>query len=511
LFRRDLARLTATPIAGSDGASGPFLSPDARWVGFFSAGWLKRVSVDGGVATSLCEVSTLPRGGSWAPDGRIVFSPVPDGPLMWVPDAGGVPEALTRLDPGRNERTHRWPAVLPNGEGVLFTIGTTLNTQDYDSSEIALAQLDTGQSRVVFRGGRMARAVDAGEMLVQRRSTLMRAPLDHAAGAARAAASHTLMEGVAGDASSGSGYFATAGRVLAYAPVSAVAERLSLFLVDRTGQTTLLPAPPRGYRYPRVSPDGRHIACHISDDRELDAQGTRGDIWILDLDSRRLARLTTGGVSSFPCWSPDGRRVAFFRAGNPTGVYERLATGGRADTPIWATPVGLKLPEAWHPDGTVLAVPSFDRPVGLWRVPVDGGEPTRFGPDLGDHWGSSFSPDGNYLAYTSMESGVAEVFVEALTSDRGRWQVSTDGGMFPLWSPDGRELVYVGGDSLMRVDTEVGQTFQLGLPEVLFRTPFELRMPPSRNFDIFPDGRFVMVGRAADAAERPGLCVLSNP
>ncbi|MFI5178072.1 MAG: protein kinase, partial [Vicinamibacterales bacterium] len=364
LFRRDLARLSVAPIAGTEGASGPFLSPDARWVGFFSDGWLKRISVDGGAATSLCEVSSLPRGGSWAPDGRIVFSPVPDGPLMHVPDTGGVPQALTRLDADRLERSHRWPEVLPDGQSVIFTIGSTLNTQDYDGCDIALASLDTGQSHTIFHGGRMARAVASGDVLVQRRSTLLRAPLDRAASAARTTAS-TLMEGVAGDASSGSGYFATAGQVLAYAPVAAVAERLSLFVVDRTGQATLLPAPPKGYRYPRVSSDGRYIACHVADDRELDARGTRGDIWVLDLESRRLSRLTIGGASSYPCWSPDGRRVAFFRAGSPSGVFERVAAGGRVDTPIWAAPAGVKLPEAWHPDGTSLAVQSVDRPVGL--------------------------------------------------------------------------------------------------------------------------------------------------
>ena len=510
LFRRDLARITAEPIAGSEGATGPFLSPDARWVGFFAAGWLKRVSVDGGSATNLCEVSSLPRGGCWTPDGRIIFAPVPDSPLMSVPDTGGPPQPLTRLDADRNQRSHRWPEVLPDGRSVLFTVGSTVNAQDYDSGDIGLASLDTGQWRIVFRGGRMARATGSGTLLVQRRSALLRVRMD-AVDIASAAAAETLLEGVAGDASSGSGYFATAGRVLAYAPAASVAERLGLFLVDRSGQASKIAVPPKGYRYPRVSADGRLIACSIGDDRDLDARGTRGDVWTLDLDSKRLTRVTIGGVNTYPCWSPDGRRLAFFRAGAPSGVYARLAAGGRQDVPVWVARTGsVKMPEVWHPDGSWLVVQSVEGIVGLWRVSADGsGEPEKLAPGLGDQWGAAFSPDGSFLAYTSTESGGTEVFVEALSGDRGRWQVSTDGGMFPVWSRDGREIVYVRGDTMMRVDVEIGETLQLGLPEPLFRCPVELQTPPTRNFDMLPDGRFVMSGRTDDVVDRPEIVIQS--
>ena len=511
LFRRDLRRLAVTAIDGTQGAAGPFLSPDSRWVGFFAGGCLKRVSVDGGTPTTLCEVTSLPRGASWTLDGRIVVSPAPDQPLMVVPDTGGIPQPLTRLDANRQERSHRWPDVLPDGRSVLFTIGSTTSAQDYDSGDIALASLETGQSRIVFHGGRMARATDAHEMLVQRRSTILGVRFD-AGAAVPATASSAVLEGVAGDASSGSGYFATAGRVLAHAPVTAVAERLGLFLVDRTGQATRLSMPARGYRYPRVSPDGRQIAVHVADDRDLDARGSRGDLWVLDLESRRLGRVTIGGGSTHPCWSPDGRRLAFFRSASPSGVYERAVAGARADTPIWAGQMGaIKLPEAWRADGNWLVVQSVDRAVKLFGVPADGGaEPERLGPNVGDQWGGSLSPDEQYLAYTSIESGTADVFVEALSGDRGRWQVSTDGGIFPVWSRDGRELAYVHGDTMMKVDVETGPSLQLGMPTPLFRSPFDLQTAPTRNFDILPDGRFVMIGRAEDG-DRPEICVMANP
>jgi serine/threonine-protein kinase len=327
-----------------------------------------------------------------------------------------------------------------------------------------------------------------------------------------AATSETLHEGVAGDASSGSGYFATSGRVLAYAPAASVAERLSLFLVDRSGQASRLAVPPKGYRYPRVAFDGRVIACSISDDRDLDARGTRGDVWTLDVESKRLARVTHGGVNTYPCWSPDGRTLAFFRAGNPSGVFSRIAAGGRTDVPLWVGPTGaVKLPEVWHPDGSWLVVQSVDRTVGLWRVRTDGsGEPEKLVAGSGDQWGAALSPDGRFLAYTSTESGVTEVFVEALSDGFGRWQVSTDGGMFPVWSHDGREIVYVRGDTMMRVEVEIGATLELGLPEPLFRCPVELQTPPTRNFDMLRDGRFIVSGRSDDVTDRPEIFITAN-
>ena len=146
-----------------------------------------------------------------------------------------------------------------------------------------------------------------------------------------------------------------------------------------------------------------------------------------------------------------------------------------------------------------------------WFVGPDGtGEPKPFGPDGGDRWGAAFSPDGALLAYTSMESGVAEVFLETLSPDGGRWQVSSEGGMFPLWSRDGRELVFVCGDTMMAVEIEVSPTIHIGLPVPLFKSPFELRTPPVRSFDMLPDGRLVMVGRVDDGADRPEICVLSS-
>jgi eukaryotic-like serine/threonine-protein kinase len=511
LFRRDLAKLTASPIAGTDGAAGPFLSPDAQWVGFFAGGLLKKVPAAGGNPTAICEVTGQPRGAVWTLDHRIVLSPASVSPLMWVPDTGGVAKPLTDLRPDHDERSHRWPTLAADGRSVLFTIGLGRSAQDYDECDIAQVSLDTGAVRVVFRGARTVRAAGGSEMLLQRRNTLLRAPLPRP-GAPAAVASRTLLEGVAGDASSGSGYVAVGGGVLAYAPTTTVAERANLFRVDRAGRSTKLPGGTRGYRYPRVSPDGRQIVFSVTDDRDVDVWGTRADLWSFDLTTERLSRLTVGSASTYPCWHPDGRRVAFFRTSQPSGVYEKPVDGGRTETPLWVGTAGnSRLADSWHPAGGAIAVANVERVVGLWLVPCDGsGEPRPVG-DGEERWGAAFSPDGAYLAYTAVTAGVADVFVEALSGNQARWQVSTEGGMFPVWSRDGKELVYLSGDDMMAVDVELGPSIRFGVPRTLFRSPFDLRTPPTRNFDLLPDGSVIMIGRSTEGADGGELCVMTLP
>jgi serine/threonine-protein kinase len=498
LYRRDMGRVEVAAIAGSEGGEGPFLSPDGRWVGFFVDGWLKKVPIEGGRPTTLCQASTLHRGAAWTGDGRIVFSPLPDSALLVVADSGGTPLALTRIDRERGERSHRWPEMLADGRSLLFTVGTSESAQDYDAGVIAIVSLASGETHVLARGGRMAREASARELFLQRRSTLLVVPRDPD-GSRPASGVRTLLEGVAGDASSGSGYFATGGDVLAYAPLASLADRDGLYLVDRSGAAERLPLDAKGYRYPRASPDGGRIAVHVADQNDLDARGTRGDIWVYELSSKRTWRLTMGARSSFPCWSPDGGELSYFRGGNPSGIYVRDTEGVRGEEPLWATPqASVRLPESWHPDGSRLAAYQVGSDLSLWLVQRDGSEPTRAGHNAGEGWGASFSPDGHYLAYTSTESGVAEVFVLAMGPSGVRWQVSTDGGMFPLWSRNGRELLFLQGQMMMSAEVHDGSALQFGTPRALFRCPFDLRTAPTRNHDLLPDGRFVMVGRPPD-------------
>ena len=508
LYRREMGDLTAVPIEGTQGAENPFLSPDGEWVGFVAAGWLKKVPIKGGVPLELCAVTALHRGASWATDGRIIFSPAMNTPLMQVDDTGGVPRPLTEIDSARGERSHRWPEVVAEHRAVVFTVGSSAVRHDYDDAEIRLASLDTGETRLLATGARTSRPFGT-RLFLQRRATLLQAPFDPRA-AAPVRPSATLLEGVAGDATCGSGYFAVGGNVLAYAPVFAVAERLAVFLVDRAGEATRLPLPPRGYFYPRASPDGTRLAFHVADERDLDARGQRGDVWVYDIESNRLWRLSQGNRHTYPCWSPDGTRIAYMKVGAPSGTFVRALDGAGGEAPLWVTPGNtVRGPESWHPDGSRVAVTLIDAEIDTWIVPADGGEAQRLIASPGSRWGAVFSPDGRSIAYTSVEAGAPDVFVQRLDGGE-RWQVSTEGGMLPVWSRDGRELFYRNGDFMMAAEIEHAGSLRVGPPRTLFRSRFEMRQPPTRNYDVMPDGRFVMLGRAEEGPPS-AIHVMVNP
>jgi serine/threonine-protein kinase len=175
LYVRRLDELRATALPGTAGAFGPFFSPDGREIGFFASGRLKRVSVEGGIVSTVCPAPNG-RGGSWAPDGTIVFSRNTQGGLVRVKSAGGDPAAATALDQNAGEATHRWPQVLPGGNAVLFTASNS--TGSFDDAN-AVVQSLTGSSRtVVIRGGFHARYLTSGHLVYMREGSLFAVPFD---------------------------------------------------------------------------------------------------------------------------------------------------------------------------------------------------------------------------------------------------------------------------------------------------------------------------------------------
>jgi serine/threonine-protein kinase len=179
LYLRAMDAPEATPMAGTEGAYGPFFSPDGKWIGFFSGSTLKKISVSGGAAQTLCNILDSARGGSWGPDDTIIFTPS-NGPwgLVKVPSAGGEPQPFTTLQQG--ELSHRWPQFLPDGKTILFTIATSAS---HDDAQIAAQRLDSGKRKILIRGGTYARYLPAGPtgyLVYYRAGTLMAVPFDPA-------------------------------------------------------------------------------------------------------------------------------------------------------------------------------------------------------------------------------------------------------------------------------------------------------------------------------------------
>jgi eukaryotic-like serine/threonine-protein kinase len=449
LYLRSLDSLESKPIPGTEGASNPFFSPNGQWIGFFAQGKLRKVSVTGSATQTLCEAANG-RGGSWGTDDTIYFAPTPISAIWKVSDSGGTPQQVTTLDRSKGEISHRWPQVLPGGKTVLFSARTG---PGWDEMNIEAQSLQTGERRVLMKGGETGRYVSAGYLVYTRTDALMAAPMDLARLEVTSGAPVVLAETVR-TGGEGAQYAMSDSGVLAYVAGDTRRFERRLVWVDRKGDVEPLSAPTRNYGRPQTSPDGHHAAVEISG-------GTIG-IWIYDFSRTTLTPLTSAGSSQASTWTPDGNHVAyrgtrtgfrnlFWKAADGTGDEERLATSENTQTP-----------GSWSPDGKWLAYHEASSTTGndIWVLPVNGDrKPQVFLRTPFQEGNPRFSPDGRWVAYESTESGRNEVYARPFPGSGAKSQISTQGGTEPVWSRNGRELFYLNGDKMMAVDTATQPTF----------------------------------------------------
>jgi len=482
-------------LEGTEDASSPFFSPDGRWVAFFARGKLCKVAVTGGRPIELADAG-LNRGGVWCPNGDIVFSPSTTSGLVLLASQGGAPRELTHLDPARKERSHRWPALLP-GDEIAFTVGTTDQPASYDDARIDAVELATGARRELLRGASMVKAAPGGQLVIARNDQLLALPLAQATGTSSEGAVQVL-QGVAGMASSGAAYFDLAANgTLVYVQRHPRADEFELAWITRAGVLEELPFPPREYRGPRVSPDGTAVAVGIGG-----GPGQKSDVWIGDLATGTLRRLTLDGKSAAPAWTRDGARVAFcsyegarnllaWQAADGSGVPETLYTFEEA---------APAAPLSFAPGDRALLFIQ-DRGPGhsgdILLLDLDTRAIHEIKADEAIEFAGALSPDGKWLASTSDESGRAEVYVQAFPGPGSRWQVSERGG-YPTWSADGRELFYLDGRTVLVAPVQQAPSFTLGAPRKLFEQLFRVESETLTNYDVAADGRFLVVRNTAE-------------
>ena len=493
LYRREMDQLEAVPIRGTEGAGFPFLSPDGESVGFFADGALKRVSLAGGPAVTLCDVPGVRMGASWGPDDTIVFASTDAPGLMKVSAAGGVAEPVTTVDADQGEAGHRWLDVLPDGNAVLFTVWSG----SLDDARIAVRSLETGEQRVLVDGTNPHYA-PTGHIIFGRDGSLWAVPFDVDALEVTGAITPVL-EGVQINGG-GLALFTLAGDgSLAYVAGGQGGRRM-LTWVDREGREESLGAEARPYADPAVSPDGTRVAVTV-----LDLGNT--DVWIWSLAGRTLTRLTfDAGFDQAPLWTPDSARVVFSSAREGGGLFWKAADGTGEVEPLMENPNAYA--HSWAADGRLvfaeLTSGAFD--IGVLTVE---GEPNRdvLLDSEFDEVRPAVSPDGQWLAYQSNESGQFEIYVQPFPNvDDGKWPISTDGGEEPQWSPEGQELFYLGPGELMVAQIETDPTFSSSTPESVFSTSgYVVVGPRIRGYDISRDGRFLMLKPAtADTTDGEG-------
>jgi len=514
LYVRPLDELIATPIAGTEGATGnPFFSPDGESVAFFTNDRkLKKVSLMGGTPITLLDTTQAGWSGSWAED-TIVFSQGPATSGRWdlyqVSPNGGEPESLAIPDVERGERQYASPEILPGGKAVLFSIwlgGTSFQT--------AVLSLETGERKVLLEEGTDSHYAPTGHLVYELSGigTLMAVPFD--LGRLEITGdSVPILQGVRQAALGWADYSFSGNGTLVYVPGGSEEGLSRLVWVVRQGAVEPLGAPPHVYRHPRLSPDGEQIAVSIQEDST--------DIWVYDIARQTLTRLSFEGANQQPLWTPDGKRVTFRsnRAG-PDNLFWKPADGsGEAER--LTTSEFRQNPGSWSPDGQFLA---FHQQPGvesssstgrdIWILPMEGErKPWPFLQTPFSEADPKFSPDGRWLAYVSDESGRREVYVQPFPGPGGKWQISTEGGTEAVWAGNG-ELFYrnENGDKMMVVDITTEPTFRAGNPRLLFEGFYQGGIGGNRAFyDVTPDGqRFLMVKAGEQETEAMQINVVLN-
>ena len=498
LWLRPLDGVTTQPLAGTEGASLPFWSPDSRSVGFFAGGAvLRRVDIGGGPPQTLADAA--PFGGTWSSDGTILFSR--GNSLFRVAASGGdvVPVTTTNLDfPPPNLYFH--PQFLPDGRQFLF-----YSSVQAAGAGIYLGSLDAPKAKRLTAADTAGLYVPPGWLLYVRQGTLLGRPFDSVRGEFTGDPV-TVADPVGLDASRFLGAFSvSAAGLIAYRSAGGGIRR-QLTWFDRSGKVLgTLGAPDENNLYdPALSPDGRRVAA------ERTIQGNT-DIWIID--GVRTTRFTFNeGLDTSSVWSPDGSRIAFQsnRKGGASGdLYVKPSNGAASEELIFETARNSALSD-WSRDGRFLiGMINFD----LWVWPLDGDrKPRVFLNTKFDETGAHFSPDGRWVSYHSNESGRFEVYVRPFPGPGAPSQISTAGGSTARWRYDGRELYYVSLDGkLMAVPIIAqGATLDPGTPMELFHVRYELGVGVVRGqYAVAPDGRFLVNVPTGDATSFPITLLLN--
>jgi len=493
LWVRELAALESRQLPDTDGAAGPFWSPDSRFIAFSANGKLKKIDASGGPAISLCDTNTS-YSGSWGRGDVILFTPEDFRPLSRVAAAGGTPTPATTLDTKGGEQWHSHPFFLPDGRHFLYAAGGD------PTSGVYVGSLDSPERTRLL--GSFANAQYASGFLVfPRASTLMAQPFDATrlalSGQAMPVAEHVgFNRGLPPTGTLGSFVVSDSG-VLVFEPLRT--SRLAWF--DRTGkQIGILGEPARYASGMHLSPDGSQASVVVTDSTEAT------NVWLFNVTRSVRTPLTASGrvargVTSGSIWSPDGRRVVFAAVDQKgrRDLYERASSGEGPENVLLADDVS-KYPESWSPDGRFLLYMrrgSQGSTADIWILPLSGErKPFPFIEAPFQDLGSQFSPDGRWVAYNSNESGRSEVYVVPFPGPGARKRISTSGGDNARWRRDGKEIFYLAGNTLMAAGvTANGSRFDVGTEQRLFEVATVDGYWP---YDVSADGQRFLVNTHPD-------------
>jgi tRNA A-37 threonylcarbamoyl transferase component Bud32 len=501
LYRHAFADAAWSGISGTDGAIYPFYSSDGAWLAFYTTTAIMKVPTAGGVATRIVEMPDWFFGASWGRGDVIVLGGSLAKPgLSRVSAAGGPITALSKVDTLR-ETNHYWPAVLDDGETVIFTSWRGAVEQ----SRLAVLSLLTGETNALDVDGVYAFGVSGGKLYYVRSD-----------GALMAVAFDRRRKAVVGDPvmiADGLSFGASAATKAAMSPAGTLVYEkggldFRLITVGPRGDEQR-PFSLRGLAFsgvggatPRYSPDGRKVALTIGPPQLR-------SIWVVDVASGTRLNLTAGDSNDHSpvSWSPDGKSVIYRMLPRNdaahASIWSRSADGSGSPTVVLpASLPGGRLGEArWTPDGIgVVFTHRSDQTLSdIWyRSPRGDTVQRPLRNTAAEEFDPEISPDGRWMAYVSTESGTHEVYLTSFPAATSRWPVSAGGGRDPVWSPDGKSITYLtpNGRQAIRSFVQLGPAVRITGSDTLFSIPM-VTVGTFRNYDINPrDGRFIIVQRS---------------
>jgi Tol biopolymer transport system component len=495
LYVSDLNSRDAKPLPGTDNAIEPFWSPDSRSIAFGSMGKLKKTDISGGNSQTLCDAARM-TGGAWSKKGVIVFGPDYGSALFQVPATGGEPKPVTVQAADGSEGMHRHPNFLPDGTHFLFIRngGTNGGTWAGSLDSRDVKQILPEQSSAIYSSG----------MLVYVRNQVLVAQAFDAGNLQLSGDAVPIVTGIVINAIGLVRFSASENGILVWQ--SKWERKYQLVWFDREGKQTGAigdPALSALGQEPRISPDGKRVVIKRD-----------GGIWVSDINGQNGILLGAGQLAA---WFPDGSRIAFNgNQGSGPGIYERAANGVGEPKLILG---GVVFPKGWSPDGRFL---TFMRRGVKTRGDIF--VLSRFGDgkefplinSAADELEPELSPDGRWLAYISDESGSYEIYVQSFTAEgkvgSDRRRISTNGGIVPNWSRDGKELFYVASDGqLMSVAVKAnGTELEFSPPKALFKTRMMADANVFHEFDVSPDGQHFLVGTLIGESTAPPPSVILN-
>jgi serine/threonine protein kinase len=498
LWVRDVSSGALQPL-DAERPTFPFWSPDGKYIGFFSAGKLKKVALAGGPVQVLCDAPEG-RGASWSPRGDIVFTPNIREPLYKVPEGGGVPEKITEAQPGW---THRNPYFLPDGDHFLFSYREAVPAATTQAGVGALygASLSGEKPRQILESASNAQYSD-GYLLYLRETVLVAQRFDPKSmklSGNPIPVAEKLDYWNARDVAA----FTAAHGTLVYR--HGTLQKTQPMWVDGSGKEIGHFGEPGLYLTPRPSADGSLVGLVRSD-----PDTGKGDVWVVDTSRNTVSRSTFADAATIAfAFSPDAKRIAVSTiAGTATkGVWIQPISGS-GNQEMLDVPKAFGNVSSWSPNGRYLffMVQNNATRQDIYYIDLNGDKKlTPLIQSPANESGATLSPNSKWLAYHSDESGRSEVYVTAFPGPGGKWQVSNGGGGSVSWSADGKQLYYTIGDKLMMVPIQNLETFQFGTPSAL---PMHVNEFAALG-PVAPGGRFPALKALSGGQSQPQEVILN--